>query len=259
MLTNYHTHIYRCNHASGTEREYVEKAIKEGMCVLGLSDHAPYLFDGTYYSGHRMRPEEFGEYVQIIRDLQKEYAGQITLLAGVEIEYYPRNFHRTAKFLAEHDCDYMILGQHFVGMEETHTYQAHNRDVFERYIDQCIEGMETGMMTYLCHPDVCTYLDDDRVREKGFTRLFEAAKRLDVPVEINMYGMVDGRHYPRASVFRIAAEIGNEVVFGYDAHEVRRLGDKDEYRQVCAIAEEAGVTFTQLTPERVLSRKHLIG
>ena len=44
MLYNYHTHTARCNHASGTDREYVEKAIEAGYKTLGISDHAPYLF-----------------------------------------------------------------------------------------------------------------------------------------------------------------------------------------------------------------------
>ena len=44
MLYNYHTHTVRCRHASGTDREYVEKAIEGGIKTLGISDHAPYLF-----------------------------------------------------------------------------------------------------------------------------------------------------------------------------------------------------------------------
>ena len=44
MIVNYHTHTTRCNHASGTEKEYVEAAIETGLKVLGFSDHTPYPF-----------------------------------------------------------------------------------------------------------------------------------------------------------------------------------------------------------------------
>ena len=44
MFANYHTHTARCNHASGTEREYVEAAIKSGLKILGFADHTPYPF-----------------------------------------------------------------------------------------------------------------------------------------------------------------------------------------------------------------------
>ena len=41
MLANYHTHTWRCNHARGSEREYVEQALTTGIRVLGFSDHTP--------------------------------------------------------------------------------------------------------------------------------------------------------------------------------------------------------------------------
>ena len=31
MIANYHTHTWRCRHADGTEREYVERAIEGGL------------------------------------------------------------------------------------------------------------------------------------------------------------------------------------------------------------------------------------
>ena len=41
LTANYHTHTYRCQHAGGTEREYIEKAIEVGIKKLGFSDHVP--------------------------------------------------------------------------------------------------------------------------------------------------------------------------------------------------------------------------
>ena len=35
MIANYHTHTWRCKHASGTERTYVEQAIAAGLKILG--------------------------------------------------------------------------------------------------------------------------------------------------------------------------------------------------------------------------------
>lgn len=41
MLANYHTHTFRCRHALGEDREYIEHAIDGGLKVLGFSDHCP--------------------------------------------------------------------------------------------------------------------------------------------------------------------------------------------------------------------------
>lgn len=46
MIANYHTHTPRCNHAVGSEEEYVQQALKAGIKILGFSDHTPYLFPG---------------------------------------------------------------------------------------------------------------------------------------------------------------------------------------------------------------------
>ena len=51
-----HTHTFRCGHASGTEREYIENAIAAGFDTLGFSDHAPYVFRDGYYCRRTTSP-----------------------------------------------------------------------------------------------------------------------------------------------------------------------------------------------------------
>ena len=53
LKANYHTHTYRCQHAYGSEREYIEAAIRMGIAELGFSDHVPCPFkDGWCCAGH---------------------------------------------------------------------------------------------------------------------------------------------------------------------------------------------------------------
>ena len=150
MEYNLHTHTYRCRHASGADREYVEAAIEAGCAVLGFSDHCPQFFPTDYYSHFRMFPEQLEDYVRCVSDLKREYASDITILLGLETEYYPEIFGRLTDFLRPYGLDYMILGQHFIGNE----YDAgsffsgsHGDDDKERlrlYAEQAIEGLETG-------------------------------------------------------------------------------------------------------------------
>ena len=71
MKYNYHTHTWRCGHAMGTEREYVETAIREGFQELGFSDHAPYMFpkETGHYSTFRMPVAETEGYVDTVNAL----------------------------------------------------------------------------------------------------------------------------------------------------------------------------------------------
>ena len=63
LKANYHTHTYRCQHAYGSEREYIEAAIRMGIAELGFSDHVPCPFKDGYVSGIRMTMEQAPEYV----------------------------------------------------------------------------------------------------------------------------------------------------------------------------------------------------
>ena len=97
MFANYHTHTFRCHHATGTEREYIEAAIAEGIKVLGFSDHIPCLFPDGHQSGFRVQTEDTEDYFTVLRALRKEYKDDIEIHIGFESEYYPElfdSFHR---------------------------------------------------------------------------------------------------------------------------------------------------------------------
>ena len=231
MIANYHTHTWRCNHARGTEVEYVESALKGGMEILGFSDHTPYFFPGDYYSTYRMRPDLMEDYVQTVQALKRQYKDQIELHLGVECEYYPSYFEETVKHLREAGIEYMIQGQHWVGDEENEPYcgRATGREEdLARYCNQVREAMETGLFTYLAHPDLLYYTGDDKTYEFHMRRLCKAAKSCGMPLEINLWGMQQEKHYPDVRFWRVAAEEGNTVVIGADAHEAWAVDNREK-------------------------------
>ena len=84
MKTNYHTHTTRCQHASGSDEDFVLSAIKGGFQVLGFSDHTPWKYRSDYESGIRMQPEELPAYVESVRTLQDKYRDKIDIKLGLE-------------------------------------------------------------------------------------------------------------------------------------------------------------------------------
>lgn len=233
MLTeSLHNHTFRCNHAEGTEREYIEAALAGGMKVLGFSDHSPQVFEGDYYSGFRMRPEQLDDYCGTLLKLKEEYRGKIELHIGFELEYYPKYFENTMKLLRSYPVEYLIMGQHFLKNETEKLgtmAPTHDEEVLKLYVDQCSEGFSTGVYTYAAHPDCIRYEGDDAVYEKHITRFCENALRYDVPLEINLLGIRTHRHYPREEFWKIAGQVGNSVVCGSDAHRAADVWDETSY------------------------------
>ena len=244
MLHNYHTHTFRCNHASGADREYVETALQSGMKTLGFSDHAPYLFPfKDYYSCYRMKVEEIEEYAESVRALAKEYEKDIRILCGFELEYYP-DFHKEEMaFLNTVKPDYLILGQHFIGDERCNYGGKRLKDDFAlvAYVSHALAGLATGDFLYLAHPDLAGTHFTPEVVAQEYRRLCEGAKRMHIPLEINFLGLREQRHYPSEVFLKIASEVGNDVIFGADAHEPENVFDEKTEEKAKKIVQELGL------------------
>ena len=91
MYANYHTHTFRCGHATNVpDAVFVEKAIESGVKILGFSDHSPWPYpNGFTNRSVRMNAEELDGYIDSIHGLRERYAGRITIYTGLECEYFP--------------------------------------------------------------------------------------------------------------------------------------------------------------------------
>ena len=110
-FTNYHTHSDFCD-GVGEPEKYVEEAIKLGMQALGFSSHAPLPFAAPWC----MKQDRLHEYAAAIRRLKKEYAGQIEVHLGLEIDYLPGVMGPFHEKYIPLELDYRIGSVHFGGM-----------------------------------------------------------------------------------------------------------------------------------------------
>lgn len=248
MIANYHTHTWRCNHASGTEREYIENALRAGLQTLGFSDHAPYIFPGGYYSHFRMKLNQLEDYVQTILQLRSEYEGRIEMPLGLELEYYPDLLPQLLPVLREQPLDYVILGQHFIGNEYDAQYNGlmtYEEETLQKYCDQSIDAIQTGLFTYFAHPDLIHYCGDPKVYQKHMRRICMEAKSCAVPLEINLLGIRGGRNYPNQLFWEVVAEEGCDVVLGRDAHDPSALLDSASEAAAMEIVNRYGLNLLQ--------------
>ena len=247
MLFNYHTHTIRCGHAQGEDREYVEAAIKAGIQTLGFADHAPYIFpDPDNQSSNRMKSERLFDYAESVRALAKEYASDIRIFLGFELEYYP-DFHEEERaFLNQVSPDYFILGQHFIGNGQNAPYMQNkdNPDLLSAYVTQVIAGLATGDFLYLAHPDLPGFTAEKERAEFEYRRLCQYAKKKNIPLEFNLLGFATNRCYPCRPFFEIAKEVGNKIVVGIDAHQPSAILDRETQERALEMIKELGLQLT---------------
>lgn len=251
MLANYHTHTDRCGHAEGEDKAFVESAIDAGMKVLGFSDHCPWVFPDNTVSHCRMFPSELDDYMTSLTRLREEYRKDITIYIGFESEYLPTLLEAQEQLFKGYPIDYQILGQHFIEPEPFGEYCGKitaDRVFLQRYIDSCIAGMETGRYKYLAHPDLLGFSGMESVYAEEYGRLCAYLQAHDIPVEINLLGVVGGRHYTDPRFLRIAGEYGCKAIIGCDAHTPDRLHYTKGIRQCIHMAEKAGLELVTYLP-----------
>lgn len=255
MIANYHTHTPRCRHAVGAEEAYVKNALEGGLQILGFSDHTPYWFPGDYYTRIRMYPDQLQEYADSVRRLQAEYASRLQIHLGLEVEYYPALFDDLMSRLRDQGIEYILLGQHWCGNEMDEPYNGkctENKALLEKYCDQVIAAMETGLFTYLAHPDLLHFIGDPKVYDSHMKRLCQAALDTGTPLEINFMGMREGRHYPNRRFWAVAGEVGCPVILGCDAHRPEDVVDPVSEQSALEMVRTFGLSLLETVPLRKL-------
>ena len=232
-MKNYHTHTSRCGHADGTDREYVEAALRRGFSTLGFSDHVPWPYkSGFRHDKVRMGVERLPEYVQSISSLKEEYRDRIEVLLGFEAEYFPEYISWLSETAERCRPDYMILGHHYDVSDETGMYFGNVRYASEigRYVEQVIAGLRTGLFACLAHPDLFMragfpYNEDAR---SACRDLCDCCLELNIPMEYNLheryrFPQTHRLSYPNADFFEDVRARGVRVILGVDAHSPEEI------------------------------------
>ena len=89
LQRNYHTHTYRCHHATGDVIDYAKAAIEAGLTTLGMSDHVA--LPDNRWNNVRMLMAELDDYEKAI-EYAREECPDLTILKGMECEYV-EDFH----------------------------------------------------------------------------------------------------------------------------------------------------------------------
>ncbi|MCR5213142.1 MAG: histidinol-phosphatase [Eubacterium sp.] len=244
MLANYHTHTPRCHHAYGSEKEYIEEAIKCGFKILGFSEHVPFPESYGFNPTMRMAMEDLPDYTSTLVKLREEYKNDIEILIGYEVEYSEKYFEATMKTLREYPFDFVIQGQHFIDGDMIDIYAGSptkDDNYLKAYVDATIKGMKTGEFKYLAHPDLINYKGDKDLYLSEMNKIIDASLEYSLPLEINMYGFIDQRNYPNKDFWKMVGQSKADVVIGCDAHWPHMIRRPEDVPGLMEFIKESGI------------------
>ncbi len=247
MTYNYHTHTARCGHASGTEDEYIQRAISCGVLRMGFSDHVPFLFPDGTESYYRIPMAQAKDYFDTLYALREKYKDQIRLTIGFEMEYYPTFFPAMLDTARALGAEYLLLGQHFAGDERPNGFYVANPTddpaLLEEYVTNVLAAMDTGVFSYVAHPDLFRFTGDNDIYDRQMRRICAAAREKNLLLEINLLGIRAKRHYPREDFWRLAGEESAPVTFGFDAHDPHSAYDEASLPTAMGLVEKYGLNY----------------
>lgn len=250
MKYNYHTHTSRCFHAKGTDEDYVLAAIEAGFDEIGFADHTAWEFDSDFVSNMRMPESQLKDYCDSIKSLREKYKDKISIKLGLECEYFPKYIPWLRDAIKEHGIDYVILGHHFATDEQGGAYNGFidtPEDIY-RYRDDVVEAMETGLFSYVAHPDLFMrgYNGFDEHCKKVSQDIINTAVKTGTPLEYNLlglkHGIADGKPgYPDPDFWAIASELKPKTIVGIDAHDPSHYLEAEHIRRGYETLEKLGL------------------
>ncbi|MGW0521491.1 histidinol-phosphatase [Crossiella sp. NPDC003009] len=236
-----HTHHSRCGHARGELRSYIEAAISHGLDIIGVSDHSPFFADPAEQPlpGVAMAKSEFPAYLDEAIRLRAEYRDRITVLVGVESDYFPEHAELYASIYARYPLDYVIGSVHVldgVDLFRRERWQgaskADLRKAKEDYCDLVARSASAGMFDILGHIDVIKAVCPEiaEIDTPAVDTMLDAIVAADVVVEVNTSGKTKdcGGWYPADDLLERAQRRGVKMTFGSDAHDPERVGEEHE-------------------------------
>lgn len=250
MKTNYHTHTIRCQHAKGSDEDYVLSAIKGQFDELGFSDHTPWKYQTKYVSPIRMTIDQLQDYVDSVKTLADKYKDKIKIRLGLECEYFPDYIYWLKNMLKEYHIEYAIFGNHFYNSDEKFRYfstHTDSRDMLDLYEESAIEGIESGLFVYMAHPDLFmnSYPEFDHHCTMVARHICRAAVRNNIPLEYNIsYRYKEGydeAKIPDPDFWRIATNEGCTAIIGFDAHDNKALEDTIIYNKAIQELKDLGI------------------
>lgn len=258
MLTDYHTHTYRCGHATGTMSEYIETAIARGIDEIGLTDH---LWLYWIPQNERSREwaiaeEEYQRHYEEMLEARERHRKQIRVRVAVEADYVAGHEEQLLEILSRFDFDFILGSVHFMdgwlidAPEYAHRYREERvAEIYRRYFGNLQRAVRLGFADVLAHLDLPKkfgFLPEEDLTELVHETL-DVIARAGVAVEVSTAGLRKpiGEIYPSETILREMKKRDIPIVLSSDAHAPKEIGA--DYDRSLALVRSIGygelVTF----------------
>ena len=263
-LCTYHSHCTFCDGKAPAE-EFVKAAIEAGFHSYGVSSHSPLPFD-TRWS---LSKGDVEAYLREMERLKKQYAGQIELYVGLEIDYLNDGWGPANDYFQRMPLDYRIGSVHLVTNGETgemmdmdgsfddfrenfrNVYHDDLKHLVRDYFRSSARMIELGGFDFVAHLDkismngslVYPMLMEQAWYNELLREYFQLIAEKGVMVEVNTKAYTKkGLMFPNVKYFKWLKELNIPVMVNSDAHLPQLVNDNREL--AFRLLRDAGIKST---------------
>lgn len=251
-MIDYHMHSERSGDCSASMISVCDAAIAGGLTEVCFTEHIDFEPTDLCYGKF-----DYSAYIAQGRQVQKAFAGRLTVRLGVEVDYQDCFRSKISEFLQGREFDYILGAAHYVDgvILEDHTKYFPGKTpngAYEPFFDNALAAAQTGWFDALAHLDLCKRYGvlyfgefDPTPYWERINQVLETVIGSGMSLEINTSGLRQNPRdcYPAREILELYRELGGtRITVGSDAHRAEDVG--------------AGVT-TALAMARSLGFEHV--
>ena len=244
FIADYHLHSQFSFDSEEKIENICEKAIKEGLCEIAVTDHADIYTNRKYDDDIDIKAQQ-----RALLAAKKKYAGKLSVICGIEFGQPQMNENEAKRFYEENEFDLIIGSIHNLKNDSDIYYYDFDKldcdKVYEEYLTELTvlaEKFDFDVMGHITYPlrymymynkktvDITKYTDEIK-------RLFGLLIEKGRGIEINTSGLRQkiGKTFPDIQTVELYKKCGGEIItVGSDAHEAKDVGSgiKDGYEML---------------------------
>jgi len=210
-------------------------AIAAGVTEIAITDHVDHVPADLGFGYYR--PDD---YLRELDDVRAQFAGELTVLRGIEVDYNDSTVDQVERFISEYGGHYdFILGSVHYFSDGSMIFPDNFADktldeVFLPYFDQVERAVQTGWFNSIGHLDLPkryaprTHRSYDPMQYRArLIAIFDRMIQRGVGFEINTSGLrqTPRTSMPSGSIVRLYADRGGSLITtGTDSHATQTVG-----------------------------------
>jgi histidinol-phosphatase (PHP family) len=244
MNFDYHMHT-TLSDGHNTHEEMVLAAIEKGFDEIGFSDHFCIKQPCKWAVGAEAIPH----LEEKITEVKEKYSDRISILFGIEVDYFKDREEEIRESLQKFNFDYIIGSVHFLDdwnydTDKSRYGEFSNDFLYEWYFSELQNAAKSGLFDIMGHPDLIKKFDiwPETPKKLLFEETANVFAESGVAFEINTSGKDRpcAEFFPGTELIYAFCKAGVTVTIGSDSHQKEQIGRY--FGEARTILKEMGYT-----------------